>query len=62
MVENGASQTETETKAMCEICKDYLNDDGRVDLELLEKQSERDAWEKLEAMIVDGVDIKFVFT
>ena len=62
VVEKGASQTETETKAMCEICKDYLNDDGLVDLELLEKQSERDAWEKLEAMIVDGVDIKFVFT
>ena len=53
---------QTTTKTTCEICQDYLHDDGRVNIVLLEKQGEKDAWEKLEATIVDGVDIKFLFT
>ena len=49
-------------KPLCELCKDHLHEDGRVNVDLLETRHEKDAWEKLEATIVDGVDVKFLFT
>ena len=49
-------------KPLCELCKDQLHEDSRVNVDLLETRYEKDAWKKLEATIVDGVDVKFLFT
>jgi hypothetical protein len=41
---------------------DDIQEDGCVNLDLLAKRNEKDAWLTFEAKIVDGVDVKFLFT
>ena len=50
------------SEVICKLCIDDLQKDGRVNLDLLAKRNEKEAWQKFEAKIVDGVDVKFLFT
>ena len=52
----------TSNELICELCMDDLQEDGRVNLDFLAKRNEKEAWQKFEAKIVDGVDVKFLFT
>ena len=51
-----------ESVKICELCKDDLLEDGRVNKDILETRNEKDAWEKFEATIENGVDVRFLFT
>ena len=43
------------------LCRDDLHEDGRVNKDIM-KTRDKVAWEKFEAEIVHGVDVKFLFT
>ena len=43
------------------LCRDDLHEDGRVNKDIM-RTRDKVAWEKFEAEIVHGVDVKFLFT
>ena len=49
-------------KTVCELCMDDIHENGSINLDLLAKRNEKDTWLKFKAKIVNGVDIKFLFT
>ena len=46
---------------LCVLCRDDLHEDGRVNKDIM-RTRDKVAWEKFEAEIVHGVDVKFLFT
>ena len=46
---------------LCVLCMDDLHEDGRVNKDIL-KSRDKVAWEKFEAEVAHGVDVKFLFT
>ena len=60
--DSGRDKDSGKGQTICKVWKNCLHDDGRVNVDLLTTREEKDAWEKFEATIVDGVDVKFLFT